>query len=103
MAFRPFLKDFGEITGGLSRLQSTSEASVRGTTSGTPADGVLVKDVSVTTSAANVAHGLGRRWIGCIIVRSTAAIGLAAASSSDDTKYISVTGSGNATVDLWVF
>jgi hypothetical protein len=66
-------------------------------------DGVLVEDVSLTTSPAQVAHRLGRPARGCIVVAITpdAAVGFSATQPTDLTKFANIEASASSTADIW--
>lgn len=64
--------------------------------------GKLIVDTDVTTSGTDVVHGLGRTPVGCIVLKSDAAV----TYKKDDfnPKTITVTSSsGTRTVSLWIF
>lgn len=63
--------------------------------------GRCIEGVSVSTSVKKVAHKLGRKPIGAFQVRSDVPVNTSIKINNDGT--ISVTGSSDATVDLWVF
>lgn len=65
--------------------------------------GRLVKDVDVSTTAVEVAHGLGRKWVGCIVTKADTPVSIASSSSSNDGVYVLVEASAAAIVDLWIF
>lgn len=65
--------------------------------------GRLIEDVELTASAQEITHQLGRKWAGAFIVKSSAVVSMAASASRDDARFLTVTGSGAATVSLWVF
>lgn len=69
--------------------------------SASPANGKLLSNIAVTTSSSSVAHGLGRKASGAILVASDALVTIAAAPSG--TTNITIVGSTTATVSLWVF
>ncbi len=64
----------------------------------------LLTDVALTTSAQELAHGLGKAWTGAFITKaSTTGLSISLGSSADDAINIVITGSGSATVDILVF
>ena len=70
-------------------------------------DGVLLEDVTITTSL-NVTHGLGRAWRGFIITKINANATIRAATDPSPAAFLALTASlgtgvANVTVDLWVF
>ena len=66
--------------------------------------GVLLKDVSVTTSGTEIPHTLGRRWNGWIVVDKTTTASVTRSDSTDETKFLKLTSSsGTITISLWVF
>lgn len=64
-------------------------------------NGVLLTNVSLSSTATNVEHKLGRPHLGWIIVRKDANADI---WESDTTKsFVKLTADANVTVDLWVF
>ncbi len=67
-------------------------------------DGLLLSGKALTTANQDFAHGLGRSWRGYIVVKQDAAVTVYAPGGEDTTRFIRLrTGSGTATVSLWVF
>lgn len=64
----------------------------------------IVRRVSITTSNVDVAHGLGSPWQGWLVIRKDANINIWETGTQTDSKtYLSLTGSGSGTVDLYIF
>lgn len=113
MSFAPFrfirlarpevLADLGELSRVLMAMQDAVATSLRSVQ--TPiVDGVLLRDVALTTTSINVPHGLGRRWNGYIVTRRSAAQDVYdGTGTADATKEINLRAGGSVTVDLWVF
>jgi hypothetical protein len=66
-------------------------------------DGVLIKDVDLTTSETKVNHTLNRLPNGWLIVKKDAAQDVYESGSTVPERFLSLTASGNVTVSLWVF
>ena len=60
-------------------------------------------EVALTVAAQNVAHGLGKKWSGWFFVNKAAATDAFSTPSSDDTKFLNLTGTVATTVSIWVF
>ena len=66
-------------------------------------DGVLLEDIDVTTTATAFSHGLGREPRGYIIVKANASVTIYVTTSTTPKTTLKLTGSGTATISLWVF
>lgn len=68
-------------------------------------DGLIMTDVSLTTSVANLVHGLGRKYQGwhLIDIQGDARVWRDTTSTADTTKYLPLKASASVTVSLWVF
>ena len=66
--------------------------------------GRLIESVSLSTTAADVAHGLGRRLRGWILVRTngTATVYEPSASTLPE-RFVKLQATANVVVTLWVF
>lgn len=60
-------------------------------------------EVSLTTSAQNIRHGLGKTYQGWFFIKKSAACDAFQTASSDDSRYLNLTGTAAATVTIWVF
>ena len=66
-------------------------------------DGNLIQDVSVSTTAKEVPHGLGREPIGYFVVKADSSVNVFDTTSTTPKVTIKLTASASATVSLWVF
>lgn len=66
-------------------------------------DGILIKDVVLTTSETLVDHKLGREPQGWLIVKKNAAQDIYESGSTLKQRFLSLTAAGTVTVTLWVF
>lgn len=66
-------------------------------------DGNLLTDIDVSTTAAEIAHGLGREPVGYFIVKSTAGVTLFDSASLTPKVTIKLTASATATCNIWIF
>jgi hypothetical protein len=68
-------------------------------------DGRLIQGISFTSGVAmDLPHGLGRRYLGFFLVRSSNDLTLDEAySAPQGDKFINLTPSATVTADLWVF
>lgn len=89
----------------VSRFQDNVEQTFLTITNKAILNGVLIEDVSLTTSASNVAHGLGRPVIGYIVIKKSANAVVYDNESTNTKKdqFIILRASANVTVSLWVF
>ena len=65
--------------------------------------GRLLKDVSVSTTAAEIAHGLDREPLGYLIVKADVQVTVFDTASITPKVTIKLTGSATATINLWIF
>ena len=65
--------------------------------------GNLIKDVSVSTTAIELAHGLGREPVGYIVIKSSAGVTLFDSTSLTPKVTIKLTASASATCNIWIF
>lgn len=67
--------------------------------------GRLLVEVGVNTAPTRVAHGLGRPYLGYLVVKSTADVSVWVDSATDTApdRFISLDASASATISLWVF
>jgi hypothetical protein len=66
-------------------------------------DGNLIEDVSLSTTATEVAHGLGREPVGYFIVKANAAVDVYDTTSTTPKVTIKLTASTTATCNIWIF
>jgi hypothetical protein len=64
-------------------------------------DGVLIKDLSITTSGLEIEHGLGREPQGFFVADSTADVRVWRVSW--DSRIINLDASGSSVISVWVF
>ena len=99
-AFKKILmKTFETVT-----LQENVAEFTNSITSNPLLDGLLLKDISVSTSSTDISHKLGRNLIGFIITNADADVNVwKSATQSNTTLIVALTASATATVDIWVF
>lgn len=88
----------------LSALQDNVVAALRPVEGCPLVTGRLVESVSLTAAASDVAHGLGRRLRGWILVRTngTAAVYEPSVSTLPD-RFVRLQAAAPVVVTLWVF
>lgn len=64
-------------------------------------NGILLKDVALTTSSKAVVHKLSRNPQGYLITKRNA--GIVVYSSDINNKTITLTATGTVTVDIWIY
>ena len=87
-------------------LQYRLEETLRPVTSSSVIDGNLIEDISLASgTTSKIAHKLGRKLIGWIIVGKDAAQHVYDVNSgkTDLDTYIHLTAGGTVTVNIWVF
>ena len=90
----------------ISHLQYRLEETFRPLTSSSVIDGILLEDILLASGVTSkVAHKLGRKLIGWIVVGKNAAQHVYDANSgkTDLDQYIHLTAGGTTTVNVWVF
>lgn len=105
MAIETFKKHSSENQD-LNKVQSNIEQFVKQFSLNPLLDGVLVKNIALTSSTTNVvSHKLGRKPIGFLVVRKRA--NSVVWDEQDDNKKpestLLLNCSANVTIDLWVF
>jgi hypothetical protein len=94
----------GTLTDEGTRLANSIDDYTRQLTQNPLLDGRLIERVSITASAQNLAHGLNRPWRGWIITRRNGTASVYENSTqADNTKFITLVGSGSVTVDIYIF
>ncbi len=66
-------------------------------------DGRILKDIAVSTTATEFAHGLGRAPVGYITIKADANVTIYDTTSTTPKSTIKLTASGSATISLWIF
>ena len=67
-------------------------------------DGVLLEDISISTTATAFPHKLGRKWRGAILTKLSANVTVWYPTAlQDETKFITIDASGSATASFWIF
>lgn len=90
----------------IQNLQYRLEETLRPVTSSSVIDGNLIEDISLASgTTSKIAHKLGRKLIGWIIVGKDAAQHVYDVNSgkTDLDTYIHLTAGGTVTVNIWVF
>ncbi len=68
------------------------------------ADGVWLKDISLlSASTNNIAHKLGREYLGYIILKQNANAVIYVGANTEKTTYLKLNATANVTIDVWVF
>lgn len=100
---QPFKKIIVGSIKDVDRVQ-TNVATFANTLLNTPIlDGVLLKDVVLSTTETNISHTLGRKYQGWIIVNKNAQQDIWESSSNLTQRFIALTAAGSVTVSIWVF
>ena len=90
----------------IQNLQYRLEETLRPVTSSSVIDGNLIEDISLASgTTSKIAHKLGRKLIGWIIVGKDAAqhVYVVNSGKTDLDTYIHLTAGGTVTVNIWVF
>ena len=66
-------------------------------------DGVLIKDVDLTTSSRDISHGLGRPYQGWLVVDIDANQKVYSVSNNKKDRLLTLKASGATRVSIWVF
>ena len=66
-------------------------------------DGNLIEGVSVSTTALEVSHGLGRTPVGYFIVKASAGVTVFDSATTTPKATIKLTGSATSTINIWIF
>lgn len=66
-------------------------------------DGVLVENISVSTSPTQINHGLGREVRGYLLVKSSANVTIYSTTNTTPKSLLTITASGSATISLYIF
>ena len=86
-----------------NQLQNNVAEFLNQVTSKSILDGRILENVAVSTTATEIAHGLGRKPLGYIIVKSNAHVTIYDTTSTTPTVTIKLTASATATINLWIF
>ena len=65
--------------------------------------GRLLEGLTLTATATQIPHSLGRRWKGFQITNNNTGERVFSTTRTLDTQYISLQATGSCTVDVWVF
>jgi hypothetical protein len=90
-----------DLPEGVARAVNAARDSIAETIKGTPADGVILRDVDLTTGDTTVPHKLGRQPEGYVVIDRTD--GKIFFRKSWDDKHIVFTSSGVTVASLLVF
>jgi len=63
----------------------------------------IIQDVTITTSATDIQHKLGRAWQGWFVVSRTNGVVPYETTQTDTTKYLTLIAASSTTVDIYVF
>ena len=67
-------------------------------------DGFIIKDVSVSTSDIQLAHKLGRKYVGFIVIDNQDGLLMRNTRTAQDNQYITIrTTAGSGKISIWVF
>jgi hypothetical protein len=66
-------------------------------------DGRIIKDITISTAATNVSHGLNRQWIGWFVVSKASSASIYETTQVNTSQYLTLIASSSATVDIYVF
>ena len=66
-------------------------------------DGVIIDNISVSTSPTNISHGLGREVRGYYIVKASAGVTIYDTANTTPKSLLTITASGSATITLYIF
>lgn len=99
------LKPFRKRGGGTEesfQVQSAVETALTPLSSSI-INGTLLENLSVDTTATNIAHKLGRSYRGYLVCRCSALVTVSDQVSEDNSLFIKITSSAPAIISLWVF
>jgi hypothetical protein len=66
-------------------------------------DYIILKDVTIGTTATEITHKLGRAWRGWMVTSRTSSVVPYETTQSDTTKFLTLIASSSTTVDLYIF
>jgi hypothetical protein len=91
----------------LNRFQDNIERSISELTTIPILDGILLEAVTITTGDNKIAHKLGRKYTGYLVVKTIGAGSVVYESTTvntaKDTFIILSVGSGTTHADIWIF
>lgn len=87
----------------LIRLQDNVAESLEKLEKNALLKGIIIENVAITTSFADIEHKLGRVPIGYSVISSTDVVALARSMTNLPDKFLKLKGSVSATVSLYVF
>ena len=88
----------------LTQLATAVDDYTRPLTQNPVLDSRIIQRIKVSTTKIDIAHSLGRPWVGWWVVRNDGAVVVYEAPvQADRNKYISLVGNGLSTVDLYIF
>ena len=103
------IKDFQSVSSrdpDVKNLQYRLEETLRPVTGSFIVDGRMIEDIDLASgTTSKIAHKLGRKLVGWIVVSKNAAQHVYDVNSgkTDLNLYIHLTASGTTTVNVWVF
>lgn len=100
------LKDFKKI--GITdfdtrKLQENTAEYIAQLTSNPLLSGRIIEGIDVSTTAVDIAHGLGREPLGYFIVKASAQVTVFDSTSTTPKVTLKLTGSATATINIYVF
>lgn len=102
MALIPFQK-FQSKAQDLNRLQTNIDMFSRSLIDIPILNGVLLENIVLSTTAAQIQHKLDRNYRGWIVVKQNANATIYSTSSTLSQQFLTLTASAAVTVTLWVF
>lgn len=88
----------------LMQLQANIQDVMRGIEAAVMVRGRLIENVTLSASANDVAHGLGRKLRGFVVARKNAAVDVWEPSvAAIPERAVRLQATGNVVVSLWVF
>lgn len=100
------IKDFKKVAGAdadVAKLQQRLEEFFAQFITNPLLDGVLLKQVKLSSSATQVSHNLGREPQGWLVVNKNANADVWQSSTNLPKSFIALTATADVTIDLWVF
>jgi hypothetical protein len=102
----PGIKDFKKVAGAteeVAKLQERLQEFFVPLTTSAIIDGILLRNIVLSTSVTQVEHRLNRVAQGWIVVRKNANVDVWQPSANLPNVFVELQATGNVTVDLWVF
>lgn len=98
-------KKIGQRLPDVARFQDNVEQTFLSLTNKAIIDGVLIDNVNLTTSASDIAHGLGKPVTGYIVIKrnANAVVYDNEQTNTKRDRFLNLQASATVTVSLWVF